>query len=81
MTQNVTLTIKWVLLYFWLFSGYEWSTVPDIRQVLLDWDVVDPGFELRVEELLPFVPNMKDERATEEEMFEAKACSHTPEVE
>ncbi|MEQ2160887.1 hypothetical protein GOODEAATRI_004103 [Goodea atripinnis] len=56
------------------------AEVPDIRQVLLDWDVVDPGLELRVEELLPFITHMKDQRTAEEEMFEAKACRHTPEA-
>lgn len=56
-------------------------SVPDIREILLDWDVVDPWFELRVEKLLPLIPNMKHQGTTEEEMLEAKAGSHTSEVE
>lgn len=56
-------------------------SVPDIREILLDWDVVDPGLELRVEELQPLVSNMKHQRTAEEEMFEAKAGSHASEVE
>lgn len=54
--------------------------VPDIREVLLDWDVVDPGLQLRIEELLPLVPDVKNQRATEKEMFEAEAGCHSPEV-
>lgn len=56
-------------------------SVPDIREILLDWDVVDPRLELRVEELQPFISDMKHQGTTEEEMFEAKAGSHTAEVE
>lgn len=55
--------------------------VPDVREILLDWDVVDPGLELRVKKLLPFIPHMKHQGAAEEEMFEAKAGCHTAEVE
>lgn len=55
--------------------------VPDIREILLDWDVVDPWLQLRVEELQPFISNMKHQGTTEEEMFETKAGSHTSEVE
>lgn len=55
--------------------------VPEIREILLDWDVVDPGLELWVKELLPFIPHVKHQRTTEEEMFEAEAGCHTPEVE
>lgn len=55
--------------------------VPDIREILLDWDVVDPRLELRVEELQPFISNMKHQGTAEEEMFETKAGSHTSEVE
>lgn len=55
--------------------------IPDIREILLDWDVVHPGLELRVEKLLPLIPNMEHQGTTEEEMFEAKAGSHTSEIE
>lgn len=55
--------------------------VPDIREILLDWDVVHPGLELGVEKLLPLVPHMEHQGTTEEEMFEAKAGSHTSEIE
>lgn len=55
--------------------------VPEIREVLLHWDVVHPWLELRVEKLLPFIPHMKHQRTTEEEMFEAEAGRHATEVE
>lgn len=55
--------------------------VPDVREILLDWDVVDPWLKLRVEELQPFISNVKHQGTTEEEMLEAKAGSHTSEVE
>lgn len=55
--------------------------VPDVREILLDWDVVDPWLKLRVEELQPFISNVKHQGTTEEEVLEAKAGSHTSEVE
>lgn len=55
--------------------------VPDVREILLDWDVVDPRLKLGVEELQPFVSNVKHQGTTEEEMLEAKAGSHTSKVE
>lgn len=55
--------------------------VPDIRQILLDGDVVDPGLELSVKKLLPFIPHVKHQGTTEEEMLEAEAGCHTSEVE
>lgn len=55
--------------------------VPDVREILLDWDVVDPGLKLRVKKLLPFISHMKHQGTTQEEMFEAKACCHATEVE
>lgn len=57
------------------------ADLPEIRQILPDWNVVDPGLELRVKELLPFVSHMKHQGAAQEEMFEAKTCCHTTEVE
>lgn len=57
------------------------AEVPDIREILFDWDVVDPRLELRVKKFLPFISHMKHQRTTEEEMFEAKAGCHTTEVE
>lgn len=55
--------------------------VPDIREILFDWDVVNPGLELRVKKLLPFITHVKHQGTTEEEMFEAEAGCHTSEVE
>lgn len=54
--------------------------VPDVREVLLHWDVVDPGFELGVEELQPFIPYVEDQGAAQEKMLEAEAGCHTSEV-
>lgn len=54
--------------------------VPDIREVLLHWDVVDPGFELGVEELQPLIPHMEDQGAAQEKMLQAEAGCHTSEV-
>ncbi len=55
--------------------------VPDIREILLDRDVVDPWCELRVKKLLPFIPDMKHQGAAQEEMLEAEAGCHASEVE
>lgn len=55
--------------------------VPDVGEILLDWDVVDPRLKLGVEELQPLVSNVKHQGTTEEEMLEAEAGSHTSEVE
>lgn len=55
--------------------------VPEIRQILFDWDVVDPGLQLGVEKLLPFIAHVEHQGATEEEVFEAEAGCHAPEVE
>lgn len=52
----------------------------DVREVLLHWDVVDPGFELGVEELLPFIPYVENQGAAQEKMLEAEAGCHTSEV-
>lgn len=57
------------------------AELPDIREILLHWDVVDPGLQLRVEELLPLVPDMKHQRTAEKEVFEAEARGHASEVE
>lgn len=54
--------------------------VPDVREVLLHRDVVDPGFELGVEELLPFIPHVEHQGAAQEKMLEAEAGCHTAEV-
>lgn len=55
--------------------------IPEVREVLLHRDVVDPGLELRVEKLLPLVSHVKHKGATEEEVFEAKTSCHAAEVE
>lgn len=55
--------------------------VPDIREILFDWDVVHPRLELRVKELQPFIPHVKHQGTAEEEMFEAEAGCHTSKVE
>lgn len=57
------------------------NELPDVWEVLFDWDVVNPGFELRVKKLLPLVAHMEDQRTTEEEMLETETGSHAPEVE
>jgi len=48
---------------------------------LLHRDVVDPGSESRVEELLPLTPNMEHQGMTEKKMLQSKASCHSPEVE
>lgn len=55
--------------------------LPEVRQVLFDRDVVHPRLELRIEELNPLLPNMKNQRATQEQMFETETSSNTSEVE
>lgn len=55
--------------------------LPDIREILLDWDVVHPGLELRVKKLLPLIAHVKHQGAAEKEVFEAETGSHTAEVE
>jgi len=57
------------------------AEVPDVREVLLHRDVVDPGLQLRVEELLPLVAHVEHHGAAEEEMLEAEAGCHAAEVE
>lgn len=56
-------------------------SVPDVSEILPNWDIVDPGLELRVKKLLPFISHMKHQGPTEEEVFEAKASCHASEVE
>lgn len=55
-------------------------SVPDIGEVLLHRDIVDPGFELRVEELLPLIAHVEHQGAAQEEMLEAEAGCYTSEV-
>lgn len=42
---------------------------------------MNPGLELRIEELKPFLPNMKNQRATQEKMLETETSSNPSEVE
>jgi hypothetical protein len=53
----------------------------DIRQVLLDRDVMHPGLHGRVEKLQPFITNMEHQGVAQEQMLEAKTGGHTSEVE
>lgn len=55
--------------------------VPDVREILPDWDVVDPGLELRVKKLLPFISHVKHQGTAEEEMLESKAGRYSTKVE
>lgn len=40
-----------------------------------------PGQQLGIEELQPLLPYMEDQRATQEQVLEAEAGRHAPEVE
>lgn len=55
--------------------------LPDVRQILLHRDVVDPGLQLRVEELLPLVAHVEHKGAAQEEVLEAETGRHASEVE
>ena len=44
-------------------------------------NVVEPGLESRIKELHPVTSHMEHQGMTEEEVLEAKACSHTTEIE
>ena len=52
-----------------------------VGEVAAHRHVVDPGLEGRVEELEPLVVDVVDERVAEEEVLEAEAGGHAPEVE
>lgn len=54
--------------------------LPEVRQVLFDRDVVNPGLELRVEELKPLLPDVKNQWATQEQMLQTETSSNTSEV-
>ncbi len=54
--------------------------LPQIRQVLFDRNVVNPGLELRVKELKPVLADVKNQRSTQEQMLQTEASSHTSEV-
>lgn len=53
---------------------------PEVREVLFHWNVVNPGLELRIEKLQPLLSYMEDQRATEEQVLEAKAGCYTTEI-
>ena len=44
-------------------------------------NVVEPGLESWIKELQPVASHMEYQGVTEEEVFEAKACSHAAEIE
>lgn len=54
--------------------------LPDIRQVLFDWDVVHPRVKLWVKEFLPLLPNMENQRATQKEVLQPEAGCHATEI-
>lgn len=54
--------------------------LPEIRQVLFDRNVVNPGLELRVEELKPVLADVENQRSTQEQMLQAETSSHTSKV-
>lgn len=54
--------------------------LPDVRQVLLDGDVVHPGAELRIEELHPLFRNMEHQGTAQEEVLQSEASCHASEV-
>lgn len=41
---------------------------------------MNPGLELRIEELKPFLSNMKNQRATQEKMLETETSSNPSKV-
>lgn len=63
-----------------MLRGAASGLTPDIRQVWLHGDVVDPRLQLGVEELQPLLSNVKDERATQEKVFQAETGCHSPEI-
>ena len=54
---------------------------PGLLEVRVDWYVVDPGLEGRIEKLEPLVTDVEHERLAHEQVLEAEAGSHAAEVE
>ena len=52
-----------------------------IREVLLHWEVVNPGSEERIEELLPLATDVEHQGVTEEEVLQSKARCHPTKIE
>lgn len=61
-------------------AGNAPGLTPDIREVWLHWDVVDPRLQLGVEELQPLFSHVEDEWATQEKVFQAETGRHSPEI-
>ena len=53
----------------------------DLMKLCRQWYVMDPWFHRSVEEFNPFVTHVKDQRVTQEEVFESKTCSDSTKVE
>lgn len=53
---------------------------PEVREILFHRDVVNPRLKLRIEKLQPFFSYVEDQRATEEQVLEAKAGRYAAEI-
>lgn len=56
------------------------GVVPQLGQVLADGDVVHPGLQPVIEELLPCISHMEHQRAAQEEVLEPEAGRHSAEI-
>lgn len=52
----------------------------DIGEICFDWDIVNPWFQLWIEEFKPLITNMENKGTTQEEVFEPETCSYTSKI-
>lgn len=62
-------------------SSIKPTNLLHIREVLLHWEIVNPGSEERIEELVPLATNVEHQGVTEEEVLQSKARCHPTKVE